>query len=86
MSLLGGHCCCCGFVQEVPVMLLGFPGQGEDGSLPPKACWGYSCQDWQKGHRGRLQAFGYNKESVVNSHINLFRMWASTPDWGTVFC
>ena len=67
-------------------MLLGLPGQGEGSSLPPEACRGYSCQDWQEGHGGRLQASGYNTESVVSGYVHLFCMWASAPDWGAVFC
>ncbi|KAI9516305.1 hypothetical protein NQZ68_017508 [Dissostichus eleginoides] len=31
--------------SDVPVMLLGFPGQGEGGSLPSEAGWSYSHED-----------------------------------------
>ena len=72
-------------MQDVAVMLLSFPGQGEGGSLPSEAGRSYSREDWQEGHRGRLQASSYNPEGV-DDHVNLTCVRASAPGWGAVFC
>ena len=58
-------------MQDVPVMLLRFPGQEEGGSLPSKSGRSYSHEDWQEGHTGRLQASSYSPEGVVDDNVNL---------------
>lgn len=73
-----------GLLPDVPVIYFCFPAQGERGSLLSEAKLGYSREDWQEGHRGRLWASSYNSKGVVDSHVNLACMWASAPDWGVM--
>ena len=69
---------CCGVMQDVSVMFLGFTCQGDGSSPPLEAGWGNS---WQVEHRGGLQGASYNPEGVDGNKINLFDLWASAPSW-----
>ncbi|KAL7826962.1 hypothetical protein AOLI_G00321710 [Acnodon oligacanthus] len=77
--------CYSGFVQDVPVILLGFSCQGEGSCIPSETGWGDSSKDWQVGCRSGFQTTNYYPESTVDGSFYLVHMWTSAPGRGTVF-
>lgn len=77
-------CIYCGVVQDMPVVCLGFPCMVDGSSLLSEAGWGNSSKGEQVGHRGSFQAANNDSVGVVNCSVNLFDIWAPTPNWGAI--